>query len=352
MANVFNLERLRVWAAVAGHGSIAEAARDLHVTASSVSQQIGKLERETGHRLVEPWGRGVRLTHAGRVLAMHADQVMRRVAAAEADLNDLQDEILGPLRLGAVGSALRVLLPDVLVSLTQVYSRLVPSVRDGEVADLLSRLLAGELHLLLLDSWTNRPLSLPTALGIRTLVTENVHIALAATHPLAQHNRIDLGEVADTPWTTCGPGTEPHEALVQALRMRGVEADVRYEVTEYPTQLRLVQAGLAAALVPEMARQFAPPDVCYVDTDPPLEREIKAVWRRADEGPVIRACLRALTDLRPLGGADPPAGDGGPPPEATYSARTFSPPIASDAKPPPGPLPAGDSSAACPSSSR
>ena len=53
--------------------AVAEA---LHLTPSAVSQQISQLEDGVGVALTERRGRGVRLTHAGEVLAQHADQVM------------------------------------------------------------------------------------------------------------------------------------------------------------------------------------------------------------------------------------------------------------------------------------
>jgi DNA-binding transcriptional LysR family regulator len=96
VAVVLNLERLRVLHAVAVHGSVVRAAAALHVTPSGVSQQLGKLEGESGHRLLEPHGRSVRLTHAGRVLAAHAARVVTQATAAESDLADLGEEIPGP----------------------------------------------------------------------------------------------------------------------------------------------------------------------------------------------------------------------------------------------------------------
>ena len=59
---MLNLERLRVLQAVARHGSVTAAAAELHVTTSAVSQQLTKLERESGATLVERNGRGIRLT--------------------------------------------------------------------------------------------------------------------------------------------------------------------------------------------------------------------------------------------------------------------------------------------------
>ncbi|MFK8846792.1 hypothetical protein [Streptomyces sp. Ac-502] len=52
------------------------------------------------------------------------------------------------------------------------YPRLTPSVRDGEVADLLPALLHGELDLLLIENWSNRPRHIPEGGAVRTILTE------------------------------------------------------------------------------------------------------------------------------------------------------------------------------------
>lgn len=309
---MFSLERLRALDAVAVHGTIARAAESLHVTASGVSQQLAKLERESGHRLLEPHGRSVRLTHAGKVLAAHAARVCAQVAEAEADLADLQDEILGPLRLGGVGSSLRALLPEVLTTLTASHPRLAPTVVDGEVVELVPGLVGGELDLLLIESWSSRPIRLPQGLAVRTLVVEDVQLAVPDAHPLAGRERVGLAELGGLAgsagsagsvgsdraavWASCPVGTEPYEGLTQALREVGLEPEVRYQVTEYATQLALVRGGLCVSLVPEMAQRPCPPGVRFVPVRPVVRRTVQAAWRSRAESPAVRACVAALAD--------------------------------------------------------
>lgn len=315
VAVVLNLERLRVLHAVAVHGSVARAASALHVTPSGVSQQLGKLERESGHRLLEPHGRSVRLTHAGRVLAERASRVVAEADAAESDLADLGEEIIGPLRLGGVGSSLRALLPDALGRLSEAHPRLVPTLVDGEAVDMVPLLARGDLDLLLVESWANRPLTLPAGLATRTLAVEEVHLALSEEHPLAGRGSVAVGELDGQVWASCPAGTEPYEALVQAVRVAGCEPEVRYTVTEFATQLALVARGLAVALLPEMGQRPAPGGVRFVPVRPRLRREVLAAWRAAPGGgagsgpgsgcgaapamsqavsPAVRACVSAL----------------------------------------------------------
>lgn len=280
--------------AVATYGSIAQAARATHVTPSGMSQQLGKLERETGHRLLEPHGRSVRLTGAGRILVEHARQVVARLAVAESDLADLDDEVLGPLRLGAVGSTIRTLLPDVLAALVGEYPRLSLTVRDGETVDLVPGLLDDDLDLLVVESWENSPMPLPEGVTRRLLVEEEAWVALPAHHWLADRACVDLAEVTGLAWVSCPPGTAHHDALVQALRDRGREPDVRFTVADHPTQLALVEAGLAVALTPTMARRSAHAGVRFVPIRPALRRDIRALWRDHAPSPAIRACVAAL----------------------------------------------------------
>lgn len=294
MGYVINLERLRALAAVFAHGSIARAAQALHVTPSGVSQQLSRLEKEAGHQLLEPHGRGVRLTHAGRLLAAHAAAVMAEVAAAEADLADLDDEVVGPLRIGAVSSAIRALLPDVLASLTAQHPRLTPMVKDGEVLDMMPALLTDDLDLLLVESWSNRPVRLPAGVTVRTLRTEDVCVAVGERHPLADRPALEAHELEGLNWASCPQGTESYEALVQALRGHGIEPEIRYLVADYTTQLALVAAHLTAALVPSMAQSPAPPGVRFLALRPALRREVQLVRRGGRQSPPVRACLDAL----------------------------------------------------------
>lgn len=104
---MLNLERLRTLDALARHGSVSGAAAGLHITTSAVSQQMAKLEREAGQRLLAKNGRGVRLTDAGRLLAEHAARILSQVELAQADLEAQRGQVAGELRLSAFPTAAR-----------------------------------------------------------------------------------------------------------------------------------------------------------------------------------------------------------------------------------------------------
>ncbi|CAM5656035.1 LysR family transcriptional regulator OS=Streptomyces tendae OX=1932 GN=GUR47_04055 PE=3 SV=1 [Streptomyces tendae] len=83
---MIDLRRLHVLRAVAHYGTVTAAARALHFTPSAASQQIRQLARDLGVDLLEPQGRGVRLTAAAESLLAHADAIEARWDEAEQDL--------------------------------------------------------------------------------------------------------------------------------------------------------------------------------------------------------------------------------------------------------------------------
>src|SRR5439155_9616842 len=95
------IRHLAALQALATEGSFGRAAHKLGYTQSAVSQQIATLERAVGERLVErPGGpRPIALTEAGRLLLRHAESIMARLQAAQADLAALSAGEAGSLRV-------------------------------------------------------------------------------------------------------------------------------------------------------------------------------------------------------------------------------------------------------------
>ena len=83
---MLDLRRLRLLHELHARGTIAAVADALQFTPSAVSQQLAVLEREAGLPLLEPAGRGVRLTDAALVLVRHAGALLERAELAEAEL--------------------------------------------------------------------------------------------------------------------------------------------------------------------------------------------------------------------------------------------------------------------------
>lgn len=144
------LRHLTALAAVAHEHSFSRAAEQLGYTQSAISQQIHRLERSVGHRLVErPGGpRPVTLTAAGQILLGHAEAIVARLASARADLAALSDGSVGVLRVGCYQSVGVRILPRLLRLFREGWPRVTVELTEAEDdGDLLRAVERGELEL-------------------------------------------------------------------------------------------------------------------------------------------------------------------------------------------------------------
>ncbi|WP_460063216.1 LysR family transcriptional regulator [Streptomyces sp. YKOK-I1] len=292
---MLNLERLRTLDALARHGSVSAAAAGLHITTSAVSQQLAKLEREVGQRLLAKHGRGVRLTDAGRLLAEHAARILSQVELAQSDLEARRGQVAGELRISAFPTAARGLFPVALAELRKAHPGLRLRSCELEPENGVAGVVRGDLDLAVVLDWYNKPMPVPDGLVKAPVLDDPAEVAMPAGHPLAGRDEVDLGEFAGDEWITWGEGEFCHEWLMFTLRSRGVEPIVGHRAAETHTQLGLVAAGLGVCIVPLLGRDPVPQGVVMVPLKQRVRRHVYVVWRAdADRRPSIRAAVEAL----------------------------------------------------------
>ncbi|MFJ8111517.1 LysR family transcriptional regulator [Streptomyces sp. NPDC096132] len=292
---MLNLERLRTLDALARHGSVSAAATGLHITTSAVSQQLAKLEREVGQRLLAKHGRGVRLTDAGRLLADHASRILSQVELAQSDLEAQRGQVAGELRLSAFPTAARGLFPVALAELRKAHPGLRLRSCELEPENGVAGVVRGDLDLAVVLDWYNKPMPVPDGLVKAPILDDPADVAMPAGHPLAGRDEVDLGEFAEDEWITWGEGEFCHEWLMFTLRSRGVEPIVGHRAAETHTQLGLVAAGLGVCIAPLLGRHPVPEGVVMVPLKQRVRRHVYVVWRAdADRRPSIRAAVEAL----------------------------------------------------------
>src|SRR3954467_9863490 len=121
---MLDVTRLRVIDAVARHGSVTAAARELHYSQPSVTHHLGRLEAETGAQLLQRVGRGIRLTPAGQLLADPAPENIGPLDAPRAALSAQVGLTAGRVRLAGFASAIGSLVPAALATLASRYPSL------------------------------------------------------------------------------------------------------------------------------------------------------------------------------------------------------------------------------------
>lgn len=289
--------RLVVLRAVADTGSVTAAADRLHLTPSAVSQQLARLERETGLRLFDRSQLGGRrplgLTAAGRVLAEHAARLVEVLAAAEQDLDDLAGVVTGVVTIGAFPTAIRHLVSPAVATLAATHPALRPAIRELDEGPGLAALHAGTLDLLLVDQDADRPAPQVPGLQYQRILDDPYRVAIPAAWPPPT----DLADLARRPWVDGPDWSAVHRVLQRLAHTLGADLRRDHVCLEFPAALALVQAGLCAAVVPSLALPDEPMPTVRVLALPEVgSRRIGLFYRRArhEPTPAARIVLDAL----------------------------------------------------------
>ena len=202
--------RLRTLVALAATGSVRGAASRLTVTESAVSASIGALARELGVPLVEPVGRGLRLTASGAVYARYARRVLGLLdEGAAAAIQELDPE-RGRLRLAAVTTAGEHLLPALLAEFRRRHSGVALVLEVAPSAQVWDLISAHEVDLVIAGA----P---PSGVEARVVATKPNELLVVAAPPVAE-----TFDWASTPWLLREQGSATRTRVEAYLKSQHV----------------------------------------------------------------------------------------------------------------------------------
>lgn len=288
---MFELRRLRLLHELALRGTIAEVASALSFSPSTVSQQLSLLEREAGVPLLEPDGRRVRLTAEGRVLAAHAARALELDERARGELSQAR-HLPGTVRLAVMPTAAEALVPAALTLLAARMPGLRVEMTEMAPERALFELHARAFDLVVAEQYPGHARAVGEGVERAPLGTDPVRLALPPDDPAGS-----LSELSDRAWVLEPAGAAVRRWAVQQCRAAGFEPDVRFEATDLAAHARLVAAGHAVAMLPDLVWTGGRAGIRLLDLPGSPEREIFAAWRRGSrDNPAVVAVRTALAD--------------------------------------------------------
>ena len=249
--------RLRLLLELSRRGSMRAVADALGYTTSTVSQQLAVLAREAGATLIEPDGRRVRLTPAGRRLAEHAVTILAALEAARADL-DPGGEPAGTVRVAGFATAVRRSLVPVLARLSAEHPAVRVRIHEHEPAEAFELLAADEVDLALVYDYTLAPVALDPALRVTPLWSAGWELGVPAAGAVidtAQHDAPGVfRRFAATGWIVNSRNVADEQVVRTIASLAGFEPRIAHRVDSLELVQDLIVAGLGVALLPADGR--------------------------------------------------------------------------------------------------
>lgn len=278
------------------YGSVTAVADVTHRSPSAVSQQLRQASLEVGRTLVEPAGRGLTLTAAGRLLAHGGRDVARTLARVQAQWEGHLGEAVGEISLTGLPSALTYLLPDALRRLRQEHPAVELRMDDVDLAEHEFAGLTRDVDIVVAHSLVaERPLG-TDGLTVVPLAREPIDVALAADHPLAGRASLTPDDVVGCRWVGVPRGYPFDTILTSIEHVTGRDLNVVQRIRDN----RLIEAIVASSDQVALLPRFTTPRNAGLSLVPLTKvtttRWIVAVMRPdTAERVAVRAVIAALS---------------------------------------------------------
>jgi DNA-binding transcriptional LysR family regulator len=288
------LRQLRYFVSVAETLHFRRAAEQLSIAQPALSQQIQKLERELGVRLLERTQRRVWLTDAGAVFLERA-----RLALTEADEAVRLAQLagrgeIGHLGVGAVTSALYGVFPEVVRVFRERHREVHLTLHELPGNEQTRALRDGRIQVSFL-----RPPVDETDIEVRTITREPWVVALPTAHRFARRTRVALKMLAAESFVSFPRDLAPvlYDQLISMCNRAGFSPRIVQEA-QMQTIVSLVAAGIGVALVPATLENLSRRGLVYRPLAGTVAKlQLAVAWRRDNRSPLLEAFLDVVREM-------------------------------------------------------
>ena len=294
-----DVQRLRIFVAIAEELHFGRAAERLHVAQPPLSRTIKQLERDLGAHLFERTTRSVRLTSAGEALLDPARQALESCRAARRAVQSAGRGETGCVRMGFAGPSSHLLVGQLGRLVRERHPGIELSLQSTTyAAEGLRSVMDGSLDLAIVR-WSVEP----PAISHRIVTVEHYVLVVPKGHRLAGRNLVSMAECRDEAFVAlpADPGSSLRDAFTRAAHDAGYPPNIVQTAPDSWTVMALVAAGVGITFTVDVAVANVIQDGISVV---PLQEGrtptySRLAWRKGDTNPALREVLRASEEALP-----------------------------------------------------
>jgi DNA-binding transcriptional LysR family regulator len=204
----------------------------------------------------------------------------------------------GRLRTASFPTAGSTLMPRAIAAFRASHPGVEVTLAEGEPEEIAPRLRAGEFDLVLLFEFEGVGERLGTGMRRFELLDDPLHLALPKDHPLADRDKVELGDLREEAWVQTSVASPCAKHVIRSCHAAGFEPAVSFESDDYQTVQGLVGAGVGVALIPELALSTVRDDITVRALHPasPVRKVFAATPRAAAATPAVATMIDVLRE--------------------------------------------------------
>ncbi len=296
------IRQLRYFISVAERLNFTEAASQLYIGQSAVSQQIAYLEKQLGVRLFVRNKRSVKLTNAGRVFLKEALEIVKKSEEAAELARKAEAGLVGQLKIGFLAAPVRLFLPELIRRFNAKYPQI-----EFQLIHIGPGLLNDQLLNDALDFIFTISVGFTETADLEkfSLFTDSVGVFVHNSHPLANESGLQITELADEAFAMRNREEAPqwYDYALSLCSRGGFSPKITSHSKRIETVMMFVDAGLGITIFPRYLQMYATPTIRYVEIEDYKDAiEIVAYRKKSNLNPAIPLFLEELSDLIGKGG--------------------------------------------------
>lgn len=218
---MINLKELQIFLAAAENGSFSEAARQMHLSQSAVSQMVGNLERQFGTVLFDRSGRSMHLTEAGQALLPMARELLATANLLEENMLSMQQDVAGQMIIGCSTTSGKYMLPMLIANFRKSFPRVRVDVHISSRLSVINKLVEGVYALGVTSKKVDHP-----DLEYQDFFTDDIVLVVASSHRWAHFPKIYPDDLLDEPVILREESAGTLEVFYEGLRKHDISPDM------------------------------------------------------------------------------------------------------------------------------
>ncbi|NBD27477.1 LysR family transcriptional regulator [Paenibacillus glycinis] len=291
-----NLHALRLFHVVATAGSVTRASELLNISQPAITAQIKKFEKEQSIALLQPSGRGIELTNAGRQMAMLAKRLFAMEQQIEQFCEECRSGANGHIRIAATYLPAQFLIPAWIAKFKQRYEQVEMTITTTNSGDALKLLLNMEVEVAV---YGGRSEEHSDAIRSEQLFQDELWFVVAPGHRYA-NARVSLHDMMKEPFVMREEGSSTRERLLALCRTYNASMPrIALQFNGLHEAITAVVAGYGANFVSSLVvREYVQRgELCRVFVEGISLQNTIAIWTRRNE-PLSAAAANLVQLIR------------------------------------------------------